>query len=189
MRDKIRRIGWISLVVLFVVTGLGVGVVGFWQYTHQPAQTDDSSQGADTAQAMKCSQDSSIPEVSATGGKLKDTKLPGFTAVSRLDLLKCVDIKVGSGAAVGSRSTLTANYTGALAASGVIFESSLDSGQPFTSPLSQLIPGWQKGLLGMKAGGVRRLLIPAASAYGSTPPPGLPANADLVFDISLINTQ
>jgi FKBP-type peptidyl-prolyl cis-trans isomerase len=188
MRDKIRRIGWISLVILFVVTGLGVGVVGFWQYTHQPAQTGDNAQAADTVQAMKCSQDPNIPEVSATSGKLKGTKLPGFTP-TKTDLLKCIDVKVGSGASVGSRSTLTANYTGALAADGVIFESSLDSGQPFTSPLSQLIPGWQKGLLGMKTGGVRRLVIPAASAYGSTPPPGIPANADLVFDISLINTQ
>jgi peptidylprolyl isomerase len=186
MKDKFRRIGWILLVVLFVVTGLGVGVVGFWQYTHQK---DDSPQ---SQAAMKCTTNTSIKEVQAVEGqKLEGTKMAGFTPVSKVDTLKCTDIKVGTGTAVQSTSTLVANYTGAVAATGTIFQSSLDSGQPFTSPLSNLIPGWQTGLLGMKAGGVRQLLIPAANAYGATPPQGsgIPANADLVFEISLISVQ
>ncbi len=186
MSDKLHRLGWLFLVVLFTVTGLGVGVVGFWQYTHQPSSNSKS----DTSQAMKCSVDPNIPETKALdGSKLKGTKLAGFTPTSKVDLLKCIDVKVGTGAAVQSSSTLTANYTGAVAATGVIFESSLDSGQPFSTSLNQLIPGWQTGLLGMKAGGTRRLLIPSVSAYGAQPPPGIPANADLVFDISLISAQ
>lgn len=186
MSDKLHRIGWLFLVILFTVTGLGVGLVGFWQYTHQPASDSQSN----TSQAMKCSVDANIPETKALdGSKLKGTKLAGFTPASNVDLLKCIDVKVGTGAAVQSSSNLTANYTGAVAATGVIFESSLDTGQPFSMPLNKLIPGWQTGLLGMKAGGIRRLLIPSASAYGSQEAPGIPANSDLVFDISLISTQ
>lgn len=185
MSSKLRRVGWVFLVVLFTVTGLGVGVIGFWQYTHQPAGDSKSA----TSQSIKCAQDSKIQEVSVKDGKLKGTKLTGFTPTNKIDLLKCIDIKVGTGTAIQASSTLTANYTGAVAATGVIFESSLDSGQPFTTTLNQLIPGWQTGLLGMKAGGTRRLLIPSAAAYGAQPPPGIPVNADLVFDISLINVQ
>jgi FKBP-type peptidyl-prolyl cis-trans isomerase len=53
--------------------------------------------------------------------------------------------------------------------------------------LNQVIPGWTEGIPGMKVGGKRRLLIPAAQAYGANPPSGsnIPANADLVFDITL----
>jgi len=174
------------LVILFTVTGLGVGVIGFWQYTHQP----DSNSQTGTSRAIKCSSDPNIPEIKPSdSSKLKGTKLSNFRPTSKVDLLKCIDIKVGTGAIVQSNSTLTANYTGAIAATGVIFESSLDSGQPFSIPLTKLIPGWQTGLLGMKVGGTRRLLIPSAAAYGSQAAPGIPANSNLVFDISLINVQ
>ena len=66
------------------------------------------------------------------------------------------------------------------------FESSLDSGQQATYGLNQFIQGWTEGLVGMKEGGVRRLVIPAAKAYGENPPSAdIPANADLVFDVTL----
>ncbi|HSX32179.1 MAG TPA: FKBP-type peptidyl-prolyl cis-trans isomerase, partial [Candidatus Saccharimonadales bacterium] len=79
------------------------------------------------------------------------------------------------------------DYTGAVAATGVIFQSSLDSGQPVSFPLGNVIQGWQEGIPGMKVGGTRRLIIPAAKAYGASPPQGsnIPANADLVFDVTL----
>ena len=182
MKDKLRRAGWLILVLLFAGTGLGIGLVGFWQYTHQENQTN-------TSKSMQCSLDQSIPELTAAGGTLKGTKLPHFTPTAKVDILKCIDIKVGSGNPVTATSTLTANYTGALESTGVIFESSLDSGQPFSIPLSQLIPGWQEGLLGMKPGGSRRLLIPSAAAYGPQAQPGIPANSNLVFNISLIAVQ
>jgi FKBP-type peptidyl-prolyl cis-trans isomerase len=183
----LRRAGWIFLAALFILTGLGVGVWGFWQFINQP-----TAEEAATSQTAKltCASDPSIPEP-AGGAKLAGTKLPGFTPISKIDTLQCVDIKTGSGAEVSSSSNVTVNYTGAIAADGIIFESSLDSGQPAAFPLSQVIRGWSEGLPGMKAGGQRRLLIPAALAYGSSPPPGsgIPADADLVFDITLLDTR
>jgi len=78
--------------------------------------------------------------------------------------------------------------TGAIAATGHVFQSSKDFGKPISFGLDQVIRGWTEGVPGMKVGGTRRLLIPAARAYGSTPPygSGIPADANLVFDIELV---
>lgn len=116
-------------------------------------------------------------------------QLPNFTPVASVPELKVEDTKVGDGAAVKSGSTITFLYTGALAKTGKVFQSS-PGGQPSTFPLAQLIPGWQSGLLGMKAGGTRRLYIPSAQAYGAqSPSADIPPNSDLVFDITLVNVQ
>jgi FKBP-type peptidyl-prolyl cis-trans isomerase FkpA len=134
----------------------------------------------------KAQPDNSCDATMAKQGKLQDKKLCDFTPVDSVTTLKTQDLQVGKGEAITSvKDTVTANYTGALAKTGVIFQSSLDNGQPFTSPLSGLIVGWQKGMIGMKEGGVRRMYIPSAQAYGAQEQQGIPANSDLVFDIYL----
>ena len=174
MRSILRRAGWLFLALLFVVTGLGVGVVAFWQATHE-----DNSQTTPP------------PPPPANKNELKGKKLDNFTPVGSVPNLEKIDLTTGNGDEVKSGSKVTVNYTGAVASTGVIFESSLDSGQPATFSLDQVIKGWQEGIPGMKVGGKRRLLIPAAMAYGANPPQGsgIPANADLVFDVSLISVQ
>ncbi len=117
---------------------------------------------------------------------LKGTQLQNFTPVASVPELQKVDLTEGQGTEVKSTDTVTVDYTGAVAATGKIFESSKDSGQPATFGLNQVIKGWTDGVPGMKVGGTRRLVIPAAQAYGaSSPSPDIPANADLVFDITL----
>jgi len=118
---------------------------------------------------------------------LEGTKLQNFTPVNNIPSLKTEDIKTGTGDEVKPGDTVTVDYTGAVAATGVIFQSSLDTGQPVSFSLNQVIQGWTNGIPGMKVGGTRRLLIPAAQAYGANPPAGsgIPANADLVFDVTL----
>jgi hypothetical protein len=114
--------------------------------------------------------------------------------VTLKDGLKYVDIKVGSGAAVKSGQTVTANYTGWLASTCQKFDSSYDahSGSP-AAPISiqlatgSVIPGWVEGLVGMKDGGIRRLYIPAALGYGSQAAGSIPANSDLIFDVQLVS--
>jgi len=124
---------------------------------------------------------------SNSGKKLEGTKLENFTPVSSVDSLQTTDIKVGDGQEVKAGDTVTVDYTGAVAATGVIFQSSLDTGQTATFGLDSVIKGWTDGIPGMKVGGTRRLLIPADQAYGATPPSGsgIPANAPLVFDVTL----
>ncbi len=111
-----------------------------------------------------------------------------FTPVDKVDELTRVDIKPGDGDEVQPGATITAHYTGAVAATGVVFQSSKEFGRPISFGLDQVIKGWTDGVPGMKIGGIRRLLIPADQAYGASPPPGsgIPANADLVFDIELV---
>lgn len=119
--------------------------------------------------------------------QLAGKPLAGFTPVTSIPELQKQDTTVGNGKEVKAGDTITADYTGAVAASGLVFQSSKDSGKPVSFPLNQVIAGWSQGVPGMKEGGTRRLLIPAALAYGANPPAGsgIPANADLVFDITV----
>jgi FKBP-type peptidyl-prolyl cis-trans isomerase len=120
-------------------------------------------------------------------GKLEGTALSGWTPTPSIATLQEQDLTPGTGDEVKSGATVTVDYTGAVAATGTIFQSSIDTGQTVSFPLANVIAGWTQGVPGMKVGGTRRLLIPASLAYGSNPPQGsgIPANADLVFDITL----
>lgn len=116
------------------------------------------------------------------------TKLHNFEpreeAVTELEI---IDTEVGTGEEVRPGAKITAHYTGALVKNGIIFQSSHDFGDAITFGLNQVISGWTHGVPGMKVGGTRRLVIPAAEAYGSSSPsPNIPANSDLVFDIDLV---
>jgi FKBP-type peptidyl-prolyl cis-trans isomerase len=114
------------------------------------------------------------------------TKLQGFTPLTTpLTKLEYVDTTVGTGATVQAGATITADYTGALADSGVIFDASVDHGGPQTFSLNSVIAGWAQGIPGMKVGGTRELLIPASLAYGSSAQTGIPANSDLVFNVTI----
>jgi peptidylprolyl isomerase len=118
--------------------------------------------------------------------KLEGTKLANFTPQGAVTELVVTDTVVGTGEEVPVGGTVTAHYTGALVADGTIFQSSHDFGEPVTFPLDRVIAGWTQGVPGMKVGGTRRLVIPAAQAYGaSSPSPNIPPNSDLVFDIEL----
>jgi peptidylprolyl isomerase len=84
--------------------------------------------------------------------------------------------------------TVVVHYTGTLE-NGKKFDSSVDRGQPFRFPIGQgvVIKGWDEGLMSMKVGGKRKLIIPADLGYGSREIPGvIPANSTLLFDVELI---
>lgn len=120
--------------------------------------------------------------------QLAGTTLTGFEPQESVATLEKFDTVEGTGDEVQPGATVTVHYTGALVKNGVIFQSSHDFGQPVTFPLSSVIAGWTEGVPGMKVGGTRRLLIPAAQAYGpQSPDPSIPPNSDLVFDIELIS--
>lgn len=132
----------------------------------------------------------------ATNKKASTTMLQGkplenFTPVATIPELKTEDLTPGSGEVVMKGDTVTTDYTGAVAATGVVFQSSKDSGQQVSFGLNQVIKGWTEAIPGTKVGGTRRLFIPAALAYGANPPAGsgIPANADLVFDVTVYKTK
>jgi FKBP-type peptidyl-prolyl cis-trans isomerase len=118
---------------------------------------------------------------------LEGTKLANFTPVANVAELQIIDVQGGTGDVVQPGATITAHYTGALVKDGTIFQSSHDFGDAVTFGLNQVIAGWTKGVPGMKVGGTRRLVIPAAQAYGAhSPAANIPPNSDLVFDIELV---
>jgi peptidylprolyl isomerase len=104
--------------------------------------------------------------------------------------LEMTDTTVGNGPEVQPGATVTVHYTGTLE-DGRKFDSSYDRGEPATFSLDQVIRGWQEGLVGMKVGGKRHLVIPGDMAYGSNPPPGsiITPNATLVFDVELLEIK
>ncbi len=106
------------------------------------------------------------------------------------------DVRVGTGAAAANGKSLTVNYTGWFYdgsksdLKGLQFDSSVGR-TPFTFTLGAggVIAGWEQGLPGMLAGGVRRLVIPPSLAYGATRYLSIPPNSTLVFDIELLAVQ
>jgi peptidylprolyl isomerase len=97
------------------------------------------------------------------------------------------DLISGSGAAVKDGDQVSVEYVGVLFKNGKEFDSSWGK-QPFTFPVgqSQVIPGWDQGLLGMRVGGRRKLIVPADLAYGAQgSPPGIGPNEPLIFDVDL----
>lgn len=161
--------------VLFLVTSSALTVVVIWTLASQGSSNNSSNSNN--------SNSNSQASTNAAG-----TKLAGFTPVASVPMFKETDLQVGSGAAVKSGATVTVNYTGAVASTGTIFQSTETSGgQPVTLSLSNVITGWQLGIPGMKVGGTRQLLIPASMAYGANPPSGsgIPANAALVFNVTV----
>ena len=116
--------------------------------------------------------------------------LQGYTPQTKpVPHLEIGDLQKGTGAAVPSGATVVACYVGALANNGVVFDTSGAHGGPLTFSLSSVITGWQLGIPGMKVGGTRELLIPAAMAYGSQKNGSIPANSDLVFYVSVLSVK
>ena len=100
------------------------------------------------------------------------------------------DVITGTGATAQAGQTVTVNYVGVLCSTGKEFDSSWKRNQPFTTALTpgSVIPGWVQGIPGMRVGGRRELIIPAALAYGKTgSPPTIPPNSSLVFVVDLIS--
>lgn len=102
--------------------------------------------------------------------------------------LQKTDLKEGAGKEAKVGDKIRVHYKGTLAQTGQKFDSSYDRGEPADLTLDEnnLIKGWVEGIPGMKEGGKRRLVVPAALAYGDRSTGGIPANSDLVFEIELI---
>jgi peptidylprolyl isomerase len=168
---------------LFLITSSAVTISVIYTLVQQ----HDQNKSAAAATNASTSSTTKPKEKTVSTPKLAGTKLTGFTPVASVPQLQETDLTPGTGAVVKASDTITVDYTGAVAATGIIFQSSLDSGQQATFALNQVIPGWTQGIPGMKVGGTRQLLIPASLAYGANPPSGsgIPANAALVFNVTV----
>lgn len=106
--------------------------------------------------------------------------------------LRIEDLKEGSGPQAITSNTVRMQYIGRLV-DGKQFDTSCQPGRTpfeFTLGAGQVIPGWDSGIVGMRVGGQRRLIIPANLAYGErSPSPDIPPNSALVFDVELLEIR
>jgi FKBP-type peptidyl-prolyl cis-trans isomerase FkpA len=121
----------------------------------------------------------------------------GTTGPSSTAPFSQTDLRLGTGAEAAAGNLLTVNYTGWLYdplksdSKGLVFDASAKRGEPlvFTLGFQQVIQGWDQGLVGMKVGGIRRLVIPSSLAYGGVRNEPIPPYATLVFEIELVDVQ
>lgn len=121
---------------------------------------------------------------------------PAMVLAEGVDTLRITDIVDGTGPVAEPGQVAVVHYTGWLYDAeaednkGEKFDSSVDRGKPFSFPLGagRVIRGWDEGVVGMKVGGKRRLVIPADMAYGDRGAGGvIPPGATLIFDVELID--
>ncbi len=106
--------------------------------------------------------------------------------------MKTIEVIEGTGPVARAGDWLTIHYVGSLLPSGRVFDDTRARQKPFVFQLGagDVIEGWERGLLGLKVGGKRRLEIPAALAYGARgAEPLVPPGADLCFEVELLSIR
>ncbi|APC18934.1 peptidylprolyl isomerase [Pseudomonas frederiksbergensis] len=101
--------------------------------------------------------------------------------------LQVIDLELGDGKAAVKGALITTQYRGFLE-DGTPFDSSWDRGKPFQCVIGtgRVIKGWDQGLMGMRVGGKRKLLVPAHLAYGERSMGAITPNSNLIFEIELL---
>lgn len=200
-RQRRRRI-WTASIAAAVLIILSVaGSIEYQRYTSDRAAAQLASANATATKVASVHATATALQLASCLAGLKSTPTPSAgpakppaldgTPVTLADGLKYIDVQVGCGQAAKTGSSVSVQYTGWFQSTGKKFDSSWDHGaQPINITLGQgqVIKGWDEGLIGMKRGGSRRLIIPAALAYGAAgQPPTIPPNSVLIFDVTMVN--
>ena len=124
--------------------------------------------------------------------QITTTDQTSSTAMPTVTELQMADVTVGTGVTAEAGDSVTVNYVGSLT-NGQVFDASANHGTTgftFTLGTGQVIAGWDQGIVGMKEGGKRKLVIPASLAYGDQAIGNvIPAGSTLVFEVELIKVQ
>ncbi len=132
---------------------------------------------------------SQVGTVVVAGDSVDDTRAALTDSVGLDGELKSLvidDVRIGNGEVVTEGDTVVVEYIGRLQ-DGTEFDNSYERGEPFTFTVGEgrVIAGWEKGLIGMKVGGERILVVPPDMAYGNRQVGPIPANSPLIFSIAL----
>ena len=173
------------LTLIAVVAVLGIAACG----------DDDDDGGASSGTATHERTGTETTSAADAEAALKDTSIkpviPKPTGIPPRKLVK-EDIVKGKGPAAKPGDTVLVHYVGMNFSNGAEFDASWDSGQPFPVQLGAggVIAGWEKGLIGIREGGRRKLTIPPELGYGAQGyPPDIPPNETLVFVIDALSVN
>lgn len=122
-----------------------------------------------------------------------DTSSTNTMPTENADKLQVIDEIVGAGAEAVPGDSVTVKYVGSFT-NGTVFDASSKhqetaNGFTFNLGAGQVIKGWDQGVVGMKVGGKRKLIIPASLGYGPNDYGPIPGNSTLVFEVELLNVQ
>jgi FKBP-type peptidyl-prolyl cis-trans isomerase len=179
----------LKLASLVLAAGLAVAAPIHGAFAQQPGETKPATATPPPATAPAATPaDATAAQPAAPKGIPVPSDLPVVKKTELEDGLILEDLKIGDGYEVKDGGAVVAHYHGTLKEGGKVFDSSFERGEPASFPLSGVIPGWQKGVPGMKIGGIRRLTIPAKLGYGERGAGAdIPPNSDLVFIIQLVD--
>jgi peptidylprolyl isomerase len=176
-------------IALTLTFGLGLGLTACGDANNTSSATTTTTVAA--AQPPASTTSTLDPEAQKMLDEINQRGKPTVTVPpAPATQLQVKDLVVGTGKAAEPTSTVLVHYVGVGQQSGKEFDSSWSRGEPISFPLNQVIPGWSQGMVGMKEGGRRELVIPGALAYGANPPtPDIQPNETLVFVVDLISVQ
>ena len=180
---KVQRVFWFAMALMFLITSIGFSALVVWDINRQnkaQQSLQDKLKPPDQAKAG-CS-------IGSASGYAAEAVPEAFKPDGDVTKLESTDVTPGKGQAAKAGDCVFVKYNGTLATSGDKFDGNFDSANAlkFSVGKGQVIKGWDQGLIGMKVGGERRLVIPSDLAYGSTGQGSIPANADLVFVVKLL---
>jgi len=153
-------------------------------------QTPDTAATTETTAAATATTAAEAAPAAPTGAQMDTFAMPANLETTSSGLQYSID-RPGTGVQPTAGQTVTVHYSGWLT-DGTPFDSSRNRGTPFEFPIGQgrVIQGWDEGVMAMKVGEVRTLVIPASLGYGARGAGGvIPPNATLVFKVELLGTR
>lgn len=182
-----QRVFALILAALFLITSLASGVAVVWQIRQEGKESKTAPQetaNTETVPAPACA-------TSAVDSQITLPAPEAFKPEGDVTSLQVTDLEAGTGEPVKAGDCLVTKYYGTVAATGTKFDENftMPKALKLTIGKGSVIKGWDEGLVGMKPGGTRRLVIPANLAYGEEESEAIPANSDLVFVVKLLSIE